>query len=163
MIFFSTLLAISVVGADPAPSCLRHLTTTRSVTLSAYDTSHDKRGSNSISCNFNLTASEVADDLRAILDASTKNDCESLISISNDPLSIQFQDGRTDKLSRNEICRQQTRIRRFLCSHRGSISIDQLDLLGWRGAFLGSDEILINTVNDGSARPHLKIVAIGPI
>ena len=164
VILFPVMLAVSIASTDQVPSCLNHLAKKRGVTVSAYDVSNDRQGSNSISCNFGLTPTEAAHDLKAIIDTSKGNDCESLVSITNIPLSIQLKDGRTERLSRKGVCSRQAGIKYFLYKHRGEISIEHLELLGWRGAFLGSDKILVNTVSDDSSeRPHLKIVALGPI
>lgn len=163
MILLSFLLAASATDASSAPICLRRVAKTRTVTPSSYDVSNDRRGDSSISCNFNLTASEAAADLRAIVDAADRKGCGSLVSVAAIPLSVQFRRGRTTQLSKKSICRQQTRIRQFIKSNRKAFSIDQLDLLGYRGAFVGSGKILVNTVRDGSGRPHLKLVAIGPV
>jgi hypothetical protein len=163
MLFFSILLAASAAGTDAVPSCLHHVAELRPVAITAYDVAHDKQGSNSISCNFNLTASEAEHDLKMILTAATKKDCQSLVSVSNIPLSVQFVRGGTRKFSRAGICQRKDSIRRFLKNNSASFALNQLQLLGWRGAFLGSDKILINTIRDGAGRPHLKLVAIGPV
>lgn len=163
MILPSIMLSISAARSDSVSTCLRHLTNVRAVAVSAYDVANDKHGNNSISCNFSLTASEVADDLRAILDTTNKHDCNSLVLVSSIPLSVKLRVGSTRRLYKQDICRQQVRIRRFIGRNREAFSVDQLDLLGWRGAFLGGDKILVNTIREGRGRPHLKLVAIGPI
>jgi hypothetical protein len=162
VILLSTLFAVAASSTVPA-TCLEHLQHSRSVMILAYDHSHDKHGDSSISCNFGLTASEANDDLRAIVDAARTKGCKSLVSVSNAPLSIQFRGGHEENLSKTGICREQLKIRRFITDNSALFSVEHLDLLGWRGAFLGSERILINTVADGRTRPHLKIVALGSL
>ena len=163
MFLLSALFVLSAAGTGPIPSCLHHVASTRTVVVSPYDVSYDKRGDSSISCNFGLTASEAADDLNAMLQAAKSCGCERLVAVSNSPLSVELQGGRTMELSKKDVCRYRAKIQRFLLNNRESFAPDHLNLLGWRGAFLGSSRILVNTVKDSAGRPHLKLVAIGPI
>lgn len=163
MVIHSLLLAFSFASTDQVPSCLDHLIRKRGVEVSAYDVANDKQGGNTISCNFGLTPSEAASDIKAIADAVKAKGCDRLISVANLPLSVQLETGRSEKLSKKGVCREQEKIKQLLCKKKNSLSIDHFELIGWRGAFVGGEEILVNTVSDGSGRPHLKIIALGPI
>lgn len=160
-----SLLAALVAYSSPAPptTCLGHLARSRGLTISDYDRTHDIVGSNSLSCNFGLTPSEVRSDLNSIMAAASSSDCEALVRNSNIPLSVARSGALPRKLSRQGICKNQRAIKSFLKKRAQSFGIEKLDLLGWRGAFIGTDQILINTVKSKHGRAHLRLVAVGPV
>ena len=147
----------------PPTTCLSHLARTRRAVISNYDRTHDIRGSSSLSCNFGLTPSEVRSDLDSITAAASIANCEALVRNSNIPLAVSRSGAAPRTLRSQAVCQNQIAIKRFIKERTRLFRLEELDLLGWRGAFVGTDEILVNTVKSKHGRAHLRLIAVGPI
>lgn len=158
-----TILSLALAATDSQTSCLVSLRTTRGAKITGYDEQNDAQEGGSISCAYGLTPSEVEQDLRRIRAAATGPGCVGLDAVVHDPVTISFGGSRPQKIHRRDVCRFSRQIKAHLRRHLGELTLDRLQLMGWRGALTGDETILLNTMRMSRSRNRFGVVGISSI